>query len=140
MLAVAALLGGKYYGWNWLDPVMGLVGAVLVAVWAWSLLRDTGRVLLDYEVDQPTAGAIATCIEKHPGWRSTSVTDLHLWRVGRSKYACILTLVTDEHGLQPEDVRRALADFGQLAHVTVEVNPCPGISAAVPPHRGGETP
>ena len=125
VLAVAALAGGKFYGWNWLDPVMGLVGAALVAVWAWGLLRETGRVLLDCEMDRPIAANLVRHIEQHPAWPGTSVADLHLWRVGRAKYACIVSLVTDRRGLEPGEVRAALMEFVELAHVTVEVNACP---------------
>ena len=126
VLAVSALVGGKYFGWNWLDPVMGLVGAVLVAVWAWGLIRDTGRVLLDYEAEQPIRREITVCVEGNPQWRGTSVTDLHVWQVGKGKYACILCLVSDERALQPARVRSALSHLEKLVHLTIEVNECPG--------------
>ena len=71
---------------------MGLVGAVLVAVWAWGLLRDTGRVLLDAEMDAPVVGEVREIIEH--GTVPARITDLHLWRVGRAKYACVLSLTT----------------------------------------------
>ena len=80
VLAIIALLGGWWYGWSWLDPVMGLVGAALVAVWARSLLADTGKVLLDREMDHPLVEEIREAIETSP---QTRVTDLHVWRVGK---------------------------------------------------------
>jgi Co/Zn/Cd efflux system component len=124
VLALVALSGGKYYGWNWLDPAMGLFGAALVGLWAWSLMRDTGRVLLDCEMDRPIARAVVACLENHPDWPGASIADVHLWRVGRAKYARILSLVTDSPGMQPHEVRMALGGFAELVHVTVEVNRC----------------
>ena len=92
VLAIAALFGGKLWGADWLDPVTGLVGAVLVGAWATSLLRDSGRVLLDAEMDAPVVQEIRDVIAAIP-IRAT-ITDLHVWRVGTAKYACICLLYT----------------------------------------------
>lgn len=118
VFAIVALLGGLYFGAAWLDPVMGLVGAVLVTVWAWGLLRDTGRVLLDAEMDAPVVAEVREIIER--GAVPARITDLHLWRVGRAKYACVVSLTTssDKDG---EYFRRALCVHEELTHVTVEV-------------------
>jgi cation diffusion facilitator family transporter len=119
VLAIVALLGGLYFGAAWLDPVMGLVGAVLVTAWAWGLLRDTGRVLLDAEMDAPVVAEVREVIERGPV--AARITDLHVWRVGRAKYACVVSLTTssDKDG---EYFRRALCVHQELAHVTVEVD------------------
>jgi cation diffusion facilitator family transporter len=116
-LAIVALTGGKFWNFGWLDPVMGIVGAALVALWARGLLRDTGRVLLDAEMDAPTVAEVRKIIAGLP----CEMTDLHLWRVGRGKYACIVAL-TGEGGIQPEDVRQRLAVHDELAHITIEIN------------------
>ncbi len=119
VLAIFALFGGKLWGANWLDPVMGIVGAGLVAVWAYGLLRDTGRVLLDAEMDAPVVAEIHEVIEASPV--KAEITDLHVWRVGKGKYACILSLaVTD--AVEPDYFRRQLSIHEELVHVTVEVN------------------
>lgn len=120
MLAIVALLGGKVWGANWLDPVMGIAGAVLVTVWAWGLLRDTGRVLLDAEMDAPVVDEIREVIAADP--EPAEITDLHVWRVGKGKYACLLGLV-NQSGASPEHYRQALAVHEELVHITVEVNP-----------------
>ena len=79
ILAIAALAGGAWFGWTWLDPVMGIVGAMLVAVWAWGLARDAGRVLLDCEMDHPVVAEVREVIEAHPEWViTTRIADLHV--------------------------------------------------------------
>jgi cation diffusion facilitator family transporter len=118
ILAIAALIGGKYLGATWLDPVMGLVGTVLVGRWAWGLLRDTGRVLLDAEMDAPVVDEVREVVRGLP--QPTMVRDLHLWRVGNGKYACILSLSTGA-ALDAHAVRLALAVHEELVHITVEL-------------------
>ncbi|MNG91870.1 Cadmium, cobalt and zinc/H(+)-K(+) antiporter [compost metagenome] len=122
VLAIAALLAGKFWGASWLDPAMGLVGALLVALWARGLLRDTGRVLLDAEMDAPVVAEIREVVAQLPA--PASITDLHVWRVGRHQYACILGLAT-QATLNADGVRQALAVHEELAHITVEVNRLP---------------
>ena len=119
VLAIVALLAGKFWGASWLDPVMGLVGALLVALWARGLLRDTGRVLLDAEMDAPVVAEIREVVAQLPV--PASITDLHVWRVGKDQYACILGLAT-QGSLSADSVRQALAVHEELAHITVEVN------------------
>jgi cation diffusion facilitator family transporter len=119
ILAIAALIGGKYLGASWLDPVMGLVGTLLVGRWAWGLLRDTGRVLLDAEMDAPVVEEVREVVRGLP--QPTTVRDLHVWRVGKGKYACILSLSTGA-ALDADAVRRALSVHEELVHVTVEVS------------------
>ena len=118
VLAIAALVGGRYFGATWLDPVMGLVGTVLVGRWAIGLLRDTGRVLLDAEMDAPVVAEVREVVGTLP--QPTVIRDLHVWRVGKGKYACILSLAT-EADLDAQAVRQALAIHEELVHVTVEI-------------------
>lgn len=133
ILAIAALAGGAWFGWNWLDPVMGIVGAMLVALWAWGLARDAGRVLLDCEMDHPVVAEVREVIEAHPEWIvTTRIADLHVWRVGKGSFAVILGLVTHDPELAAEDVRRELARHEELVHISVEINYC-GCDAPVPP-------
>lgn len=122
VLAIVALGGGWLYGWAWLDPVMGIAGAVLVAVWARNLLRDTGKVLLDREMDHPVVDEIRQAVEGAPGQHH--VADLHVWRVGKQVYACALTVVTHDPRLTADQVREWLAAHEEIAHSTIEVHQC----------------
>jgi len=124
VLAIVALVGGKLWGAAWLDPVMGLVGAALVTAWAWGLLRDAGRVMLDAEMDAPVVAEVREVIEA--GQVPARITDLHVWRVGRGKYACLVSLVTTER-VDAAHFRDALGIHEELVHVTVEID-------YVPPH------
>ena len=118
VLAIVALVGGKLYGAAWLDPVMGIVGSILVARWAFGLLRESGKILLDAEMDQPVVEEIRDVVRDQ--FATAAVSDLHVWRVGRDSYACILGLVATS-AISAEEVRRQLAVHEELVHVTVEV-------------------
>jgi len=122
VLAIVALVGGLLWGAAWLDPVMGLVGAALVSVWAWGLLRDSGRILLDAEMDAPVVAEVREVIER--GAVTARITDLHVWRVGRARYAVVVSVATpsDKDG---EYFRRALCIHEELVHITVEVTRAP---------------
>ena len=119
VLAIFALVGGRFLGWRWLDPAMGLVGAGLVSVWACGLLRDAGRALLDAEMDAPVVKEIQEAIAECPV--KADICDLHVWRVGKGKYACILSLVTT-NAVAPDYFKQRLTVHDELVHVTVEVN------------------
>lgn len=122
VLAVVALLGGWFYGWTWLDPLMGIVGAVLVAVWARGLIVDTGKILLDREMDHPVVDEIREVIEAGQGQDGTRITDLHVWRVGQQVYSCALTLVTTDPGMTAESVRDLLSVHEEIVHSTIEIH------------------
>ncbi|MFQ1657847.1 CDF family Co(II)/Ni(II) efflux transporter DmeF [Aeromonas veronii] len=117
VLAILALTGGMLWGADWLDPLMGIVGAGLVAVWAWGLLRDSGRVLLDAEMDTPLVAEIREVIAELPG---TDIRDLHVWRVGQQQYACVLSLLM-VNPLPAQQIRDRLAIHEELVHVTIEI-------------------
>lgn len=122
LLAIGALLFGKYLGWNWLDPLMGIVGALVISRWAYGLIRETGGILLDGSISGRELAAIK---EKIEGTRDTRIADMHVWKVGPAHYAAILSLVT--HYPQKSDYyKELLRDFPNLAHLTVEVHPCEG--------------
>ena len=120
VLAIVALLAGKYWGWNWLDPLMGLVGAALITRWAYGLVRETSAILLDEALDETTTHAIRKVLESDADNR---VADLHTWKVGAQDYALVVSLVTHEPR-PPQHYRQLLSGFKQLSHVTVEVIPC----------------
>ncbi|MFT2214089.1 CDF family Co(II)/Ni(II) efflux transporter DmeF [Rhizobium giardinii] len=113
VLAIAALLSGRYLGWVWLDPVMGIVGAVVIATWSWSLVRQTAAVLLD-TTDIHLEAEVRAHVE---GKGDARITDLHIWRVGPGAHAAIVSVTGAVSG---ETVRARLAPVHQLAHLTVE--------------------
>jgi cation diffusion facilitator family transporter len=125
VLAIVALCGGWLYGWAWLDPVMGIVGAVLVAVWAKGLITDTGKVLLDREMDHPVVDEIREAAETGPEAGDTRVTDLHVWRVGKQAYSCAITVTTHDAQLTADTVRQRLSVHPEIVHSTIEVHVCP---------------
>ncbi|MBB4607422.1 cation diffusion facilitator family transporter [Xanthomonas arboricola] len=127
VLAIVALLAGMYWGVTWLDPTMGMLGAVLVTVWAWGLLRSTGRVLLDAEMDAPVVEEVKQVIAELP--HAIDIDDLHVWRVGSDRYACVVSLVTVAD-IDADLVRAALQIHEELVHITVELQHPPATRAA----------
>lgn len=125
VLAIAALAGGLLFGWSWLDPAMGIVGAVVVALWARNLLAETGKVLLDREMDHPLVEEIREVIAERGAGSETVIADLHVWRVGKATYSCALSLVTHDERLNANDVREWLAIHDEIVHSTIEIHRCP---------------
>lgn len=119
VLAIIALFGGKLWGASWLDPVMGLVGAGLILIWVYGLLRDTGRVLLDAEMNAPVVEEIREVINTSP--IKAKLCDLHVWRVGNGKYACILSLATADE-VTPKYFKNLLSIHEELVHISIEIN------------------
>jgi cation diffusion facilitator family transporter len=120
VLAIVALVCGKFYGWNWLDPMMGIVGATIITRWSFGLLMQTGPILLDASIEPDYRDAIEKTIEQDA---DNHITDLHVWKVSANHYAAIISLVT--HMPRPADhYKDLLSDFHRLAHVTIEVNEC----------------
>jgi cation diffusion facilitator family transporter len=115
VLAIVALLAGRYLGWVWLDPAMGIVGGIVIGRWSWSLMRDTAAVLLD-TTDASVADEIRDAVEG-PG--DARIVDLHVWRIGPEAHAGIVS-VAGAAGLDAETIRTRLAPVHELAHLTVE--------------------
>ena len=120
ILAIAALLAGKYFGANWLDPVMGFVGAALVARWSFSLIKDTSRVLLDKEAGDDMAIALRQSIE---GGSSDRIADLHLWSIGHELFAAEITIVSDDPAT-PAYYKSLIPAHLNVVHATVETHRC----------------
>ena len=120
VLAIVALVCGKLWGANWLDPVMGIAGGVVVAVWAWGLLKDSARVLLDAEMDAPVVEEIREVIAASPV--AAEIIDLHVWRVGKSNYACMLSLKTSA-AMDADYFKRQLMIHEELVHISIEMIP-----------------
>ncbi|ABX33110.1 MULTISPECIES: CDF family Co(II)/Ni(II) efflux transporter DmeF [Pseudomonadota] len=117
VFAIVALLLGRSYGWLWADPVMGVVGALVIARWSWGLIRDSGSVLLDAAVEgEEVRQEIREAVEP----TGSEVTDLHVWQVGPGHFAAIVSLVAREPQ-EPAHYKALLAHIHELSHVTIEV-------------------
>jgi len=127
VLAIGALLAGKFAGWSRFDPLMGIVGAALILRWTRSLLIDTGSILLDRETDSALSDSIRADLE---GGGDARVSDLHVWRVREDKYACIAAVVAAEPRCIDEYKAR-LAGRSEVVHITIEVSRCEGSVSGV---------
>lgn len=121
VFAIVALLAGKYFGWRWVDPLVGLVGAIIIARWSWGLLRTTTALLLDRD---PSPELAATIRERIESDGDSTIADFHVWQLAPGKRAAILSIVADAPRTV-EEYKSRLQDLG-LAHLTVELNRCPG--------------
>lgn len=115
VLAIAALLAGRYLGWVWLDPVIGVVGALVIAKWAYGLMRDSAAVLLD-TTDEHVAAEIRELLESTDDVR---ISDLHVWQVGPQARAAIVSVVAAA-SVSADTIRERLAPVHELSHLTVE--------------------
>jgi len=120
VLAIAALLGGKYLGLNWLDPLMGIVGALIISRWAIGLVKQSAPVLLDASINDQQRAAIRQTIEQDG---DNQVADIHIWKVSGNDYAAIISLVTHQPR-HTDHYKALLSPFSQLTHITIEVNEC----------------
>ncbi|WP_180900660.1 CDF family Co(II)/Ni(II) efflux transporter DmeF [Martelella soudanensis] len=119
VLAIAALAFGRLLGWSFLDPVIGIVGAVVIARWSWTLMRDTGAVLVDYNAAEDDLGPEIRRIVEAEG---AQVQDLHLWQLGPGHRAAIVSVAAEE--MRPVAYyREKLSAVPGLSHLTVEVEP-----------------
>ena len=125
VLAIIALLGGWIWGWSWLDPVMGIVGAALVAVWAKGLLAETGKVLLDREMDHPVVAEVREVIDGLQSLGETRLVDLHVWRVGKRSYSCAVAVVSHDPAVTVDVIRERLLVHEEIVHSTIEIQRCP---------------
>ncbi len=120
VLAIVALFFGKYYGWNWLDPIIGIVGAILIARWSYGLLTDTSTILLDKNINSEITHAVKGSIEADSDNR---VSDIHIWKVGPIDYSATISIVT-HFPRKTDHYKNLLSDYKELSHVTIEVNHC----------------
>lgn len=121
VLAIVALGGAWAYGWRWLDPVMGIVGAVLVALWAKKLMHETGKVLLDREMDHPVVDEIREAVEVASAGDTPRIVDLHVWRVGKQLYSCALSVVSRDASLTAAQLRARIGIHEEIVHSTIEI-------------------
>ena len=131
VLAILGLSAARYLGWIWMDPMMGIVGALVISLWAYALVRDTGRILLDMTPDT----ALAMRIRRRMEMDGDRVADLHLWRLGPGHLGAILSIVTGQQR-DAAFYRSALRGFSGLSHLTIEVVSRPGRVTAPASERG----
>lgn len=118
VMAILGLLAGKFLGWAWMDPVIGILGALVIAQWAWSLMRVAGGALLDISPSPSLAQAIRARLEA----AGAEVSDLHVWRLGPGHQAVVVSVLCGTGGT-PASYKAKLAGLPGLSHVTLEVNP-----------------
>jgi len=118
IFAILALLGAKYYQWNWLDPFVGIIGSFLIFRWTYMLIKDSSSILLDREMDSRIIKEITEIIESDG---NSKISDLHFWRVAQNKYACILSIVA-KNSYSVIDYKNKLIGIDELAHTTIEIN------------------
>ncbi|MGD9289323.1 MAG: CDF family Co(II)/Ni(II) efflux transporter DmeF [Desulfobacterales bacterium] len=128
LLAIFALTAGKALGWIWMDPIMGVVGALIITKWSYGLLVDTGKVLLDRDVNQEAIFEIKSIIESDSDNR---ISDIHVWRVGPHHLSVIISIVT-HFPKSPEYYKNLLTAYDEITHVTVEVNECESEPCIIP--------
>jgi len=131
VLAIIALFTGKAFGWVWMDPIMGIAGGLIISRWSYGLLKGTGKVLLDRDVNPEVVEKIRSIIEADSDNR---VSDLHVWRVGAHHLSAIVSIVT-HYPKSPDHYKKLLADYDEIAHATVEVNPCESEPCLVGPQK-----
>lgn len=125
--AIGALLAGKFFGWGWMDPIMGVVGSVVIAVWAAGLIRDTSGILLDQTPkDTDLPDVIPAAIEADGDAR---IADLHVWQVSSGKFAAIVSIVAHEPQ-SAEYYRGLLSEHEELVHATIEVHTCEDVESS----------
>lgn len=120
LLAIIALVTGKYFGWFWMDPIMGIVGAVVILKWAYSLVTQTGKILLDYNLEKDFMTKIKAILESDS---DTRLSDIHAWKLGSQKYAAIVSIVT-HYPKAPDYYKGLLKSLTDIVHLTIEVHTC----------------
>jgi Co/Zn/Cd efflux system component len=116
VLVIIGLVLARTFGWLWMDPLAGIVGAFVIASWSYGLIRDTGAILLDMNPDPSMAGSVRKLIESD----GDQLADLHLWRLGPGHLGAIDSVLTTRRR-GPEYYHDRLGRFPSLSHVTVEV-------------------
>ncbi|CAM4134499.1 CDF family Co(II)/Ni(II) efflux transporter DmeF [Vibrio agarivorans] len=116
ILAIVALLFAKFYGWNWLDAVMGIVGAMVISKWTYNLMKQTSPILLDESIEQAYRNQVIKVLAD-----SADVVDLHIWKISSDHYAAAITLQTSSD-LTMSDFKEKLSQFDKISHLTLELN------------------
>ncbi len=121
ILALGALVTGRYAGWIWLDPLAGVIGGIMIGRWAWGLLRVTCMILLDSSADRETCERVRALIESDG---DSKVADLHLWQIGSGHIAAIISIVSGNGCSVNEYRQRLVGEVDNLKHISIEINNC----------------
>ncbi|MFM0736410.1 CDF family Co(II)/Ni(II) efflux transporter DmeF [Paraburkholderia xenovorans] len=124
VLAIIGLVLARAFGWLWMDPLAGVIGALVIANWSYGLMRDTGAILLDMNPDRRMAEHMRHAIED----RGDKVVDLHVWRVGPGHMSAVVSVATDETQRDSRFYHAVLGRFKGLSHITVEVQPLQAVA------------
>jgi cation diffusion facilitator family transporter len=119
VLAIIGLLLAKAFGWLWMDPLAGVVGALVIANWSYGLIRDTGGILVDMNPDKNIGGRIKAALEAN----GDTLLDLHVWRIGPGHLGAIVSVATPQAQREAQFYHALLCRFQALSHITVEVHP-----------------
>jgi len=119
VFALVALFSGKIWGFIWMDPLMGILGAIMVSRWAWRLLKETSGILLDCQAPDAIKAIVQNALEKN----DDRISDLHIWTIGESLYAVNVSIVTNSPQ-SPVYYKELLSEYKEFAHITVEVEKC----------------
>ena len=119
LLAIVALLAAKYYGWIWMDPIMGIVGAVLITKWSMGLLKQTSSVLLDQQGPDHLVDSVISRIKSLPC--KTEIIDLHVWSIGPNIYSAAITIVADNEN-SVRMFKSEMHTLTEIVHSTIEVH------------------
>ena len=118
VLAIIGLLLAKTFGWLWMDPLAGIVGALVIANWSYGLIRDTGAILADINSDDTIAKKVRAVVEA----AGDKLVDLHVWRLGPGHFGVVISVITNESQRAPSFYHEVLQHFKGLSHITVEVH------------------
>lgn len=119
VFALVALFAGKIWGLVWMDPLMGILGAILVSRWAWGLLKETSGILLDCQAPEKSQAIVRKALENN----NDRISDLHIWTIGEGLYAVNISIVTNSPQF-PSYYKQLLLKYREFAHITVEVQKC----------------
>lgn len=119
VFAIFALIGGMLWGADWLDPIMGIVGSILVFIWGIKLIKESSKILLDAQMDEPIVDEVIKTINMME--QNLEIKDLHIWRVGKGKYSCIISIVSEDE-LDLNFIKETLHKHEELAHITIEID------------------
>ncbi|MAH75360.1 MAG: cation transporter, partial [Verrucomicrobiales bacterium] len=118
-LAIIALLASKFYGWNWMDPIMGIIGAVLITKWSIGLLKQSGNVLMDRQGPDLLIESVETAIKSTPN--TPEIVDLHIWSIGPNIYSAAITVVSNKE-INVGLIKSEMQKISGIAHTTVEIH------------------
>ena len=121
-LAIIALLAAKFYAWNWMDPIMGIIGAILITKWSIGLLKQSGNVLLDRQGPDHLVKSVEKVIKSMPS--KPEIVDLHIWLIGPNIFSAAITVLANEEKCIGCLIKSEIKNISAIVHTTIEVHQC----------------